>query len=83
MTQTLPHHGEEVLRLLGDETLSGRELRDRLNKGRWWLFRFSGPAFYFLMEKLTCCGAVTYEDQVKEIDGVPFNTRYYRAGENS
>ncbi len=42
----------EILRIIGDGEVSGREIRNVLNKGKWWWSRWSGPAFYSMMWKM-------------------------------
>jgi hypothetical protein len=58
MAVTLPRHATAVLDLLtaavlaGESEVKGQTLKDRLNAGKSWWRRWSGPAFYLLMAKL-------------------------------
>jgi DNA-binding PadR family transcriptional regulator len=48
----------EVLALLTDRWQTGRDVRARLNAGRWWWRKWSGPAFYALMARMEDAGLV-------------------------
>jgi DNA-binding PadR family transcriptional regulator len=56
-------HHLTALRLLASGEMSGRDLRDRMNEGRSWWSRWSGPAFYRLVWKMSDDGLVTRHDR--------------------
>lgn len=71
-------HAKRVLDILGEQEMSGRELRARLNHGRWCWQRWSGPAFWLLMWELeVSLPPVVFTTSRLKQNGI--RERYYRA----
>jgi len=70
---------DPVWRNLRPEWVSGRELRDRLNAGRWWWRRWSGPAFYAHMDRLVREGWAERMTRTVLVEGEPIQRTYFRA----
>ena len=74
----MPRHADEVLRILGNDWMSGRDLRASLNDKRSWLFKWSGPIFYNMMNGLVSEEIVVAEDREVEVEGRTIKQRWYR-----
>jgi hypothetical protein len=66
-----------ILASYPDEEIRGRELRGRLRSRG---FRRTAPAFVFTMMRLEDKGLVTCREEVRVLDEVEVNERYYSRG---
>lgn len=72
-------YGKHVQEAIGGtDWIEGRELRKRLNAGRWWFLRWSAPAFYALMAELEDTGFVDRKIEREQVAGVTLRRHYFR-----
>jgi hypothetical protein len=70
---------DEIRQLLTPEWVRGRDLRNRLNAGKWWWQRWSGPGFYARMATLVDEGWALQKHETIEVEGVPIKVAYFRS----